>query len=55
MLERSFGKQWQDALCAMLDHVCRARLGTAPETFSLADIPTGNRITEMEFYSPLKK
>ena len=55
MLDRSFGKQWQNTLCTMLGNVCRARVGNHPESFTLADIPADRRITEMEFYFPLKK
>lgn len=55
MLDRSFGRQWQDALCTMIGNICGANIGAPSAPFTLADIPAESRITEMEFYFPLKK
>ena len=45
---------WQDSICAMLKNVLSASLDRKREGFMLSQVPLEDRVSELEFYFPLR-
>jgi len=54
LLEYRFDAAWTPAVEKMLQHTLRASLPDSRKPFALAEIPGERRLTELEFYFPLK-
>lgn len=53
--EFGFSPHWQEPLCRMIAAVLAAPLFGDPAPVRLADVGSDRRVTEMEFYVPLKR
>lgn len=54
-LEWGYAQTWAPALGEMADSVARAPMGGASPGFSLADVPAGDRLAELQFHLPVAR
>jgi exodeoxyribonuclease V beta subunit len=52
LVAAGFDADWQPVVCQTIERLCAAKLTGAGR---LADIPCGQRLTELEFYYPLRR
>lgn len=51
--KHGFPSDWRETVCAMVNNVLQAPLMQGEDMFTLADVPLGRRLTELEFFFPL--